>query len=89
MKYLITYDIKDNKRRTLIAEQLHGFGRRIQYSVFECFLDEQNLKFLVKRIEEIVEDEDSVRIYPIYKIKDFEVIQIGKKIPEVSDYFVF
>lgn len=88
IKYLITYDIKDNKRRCLVANELQGYGRRIQYSVFECFLSDSNLKNLVKKIEEIIDKDDNVRIYPINKIRDEEIIEIGKKLPKYSDYLV-
>jgi len=38
MLVLVTYDISDNKRRTKLATFLEGYGRRVQKSVFECFL---------------------------------------------------
>ncbi|WP_026530161.1 CRISPR-associated endonuclease Cas2 [Haematomicrobium sanguinis] len=33
-RYLIAYDIKDDKRRSKVATYLQSFGDRIQYSVF-------------------------------------------------------
>jgi CRISPR-associated protein Cas2 len=33
-RYLIAYDITDDRRRTRVATKLSGYGDRIQYSVF-------------------------------------------------------
>ncbi|MGP1372035.1 MAG: CRISPR-associated endonuclease Cas2, partial [Almyronema sp.] len=38
MLVLVVYDIPDDKRRTKLATFLEGYGRRVQYSVFECFM---------------------------------------------------
>ena len=38
--YVVSYDIADDDRRNDVAEALLGYGRRIQYSVFECTLGE-------------------------------------------------
>ena len=34
--YVISYDISENKIRNKVAKILEGYGKRIQYSVFEC-----------------------------------------------------
>ncbi|MGI0489366.1 CRISPR-associated endonuclease Cas2 [Pantanalinema rosaneae CENA516] len=36
--YVVTYDIPCDKRRKKVADLLEGYGRRVQYSVFECVL---------------------------------------------------
>jgi CRISPR-associated protein Cas2 len=36
MRYLITYDIADDRRREDVATVLSGYGPRVQLSVFEC-----------------------------------------------------
>ena len=41
------------------------FGGRVQYSVFECIMDGKLLEKMIKRIEKIIDNEDSVRIYPL------------------------
>lgn len=38
--YVVSYDIADDGRRSDVAEALLGYGRRLQYSVFECALGE-------------------------------------------------
>jgi CRISPR-associated protein Cas2 len=64
MLVLVVYDIPDDKRRTKLATFLEGYGRRVQYSVFECFMDMAKMKKLHKAIERRVKpEEDSVRLY--------------------------
>lgn len=64
MFYLVSYDIPDTPRRTKISKTLKDFGERVQYSVFECLLDQVLLDKMVYRLEKIIEkEEDSIRIY--------------------------
>ena len=66
MFYLVSYDIPDTKRRTKLAKTLEDFGDRVQYSVFECILDDKLLDKMVKRIHKIAKaEDDSIRIYSI------------------------
>ncbi len=41
--YLVCYDICDDKRRAKVCKTMRGFGRRVQYSVFECELNGSDL----------------------------------------------
>jgi len=64
MFVIVSYDISDDRRRTKVARTLEDFGRRVQYSVFECELDAAALKRLGDRLGRIVaRKEDSVRFY--------------------------
>ena len=64
MKYLITYDIENDKRRKKISDELEAFGYRVNYSVFECELNQTKLRKLKEKIEELVDVKyDSVRFY--------------------------
>jgi CRISPR-associated protein Cas2 len=66
MFYLVTYDIPDDNRRLRLAKALKDFGQRVQYSVFECLLDEKLFAAMLERIRrEIDEAEDRVRIYQV------------------------
>lgn len=42
-RYLVSYDISHPKRLRRVARVLEGYGVRLQYSVFECPLDELRL----------------------------------------------
>ncbi|RCK74877.1 MAG: CRISPR-associated protein Cas2 [Anaerolineae bacterium] len=64
--YLLTYDIADPKRLVKIAKIMESIGERVQDSVFEAYLNEEELKRILKRVERVmVMEEDSLRIYLI------------------------
>ena len=51
MRYVVAYDIEDDRARTRIAGVLERFGVRVQQSVFECRLEARDLERLVRRLE--------------------------------------
>ena len=69
MLMLITYDVAANdtagrRRLRRVARLCQDHGQRVQYSVFECQIDPAQWTVLRTRlIEEIDEDEDSLRFY--------------------------
>ncbi|MFN3479762.1 MAG: CRISPR-associated endonuclease Cas2 [Thermodesulfovibrionales bacterium] len=68
-KYIVVaYDITDDKRRNKICDILSGYGTRVNYSVFECFLDEKNIQRLKSRItKHLKKGEDTVLYYYLCK----------------------
>ncbi|MGP1371503.1 MAG: CRISPR-associated endonuclease Cas2 [Almyronema sp.] len=50
MLTLGVYDIADNRRRTKLAKFLEGYGRRVQESVFECFLSLEEMQRLHQKV---------------------------------------
>jgi CRISPR-associated protein Cas2 len=42
-RYVVTYDIADDRRRNQVFRALHGFGDHTQYSVFLCELNDSEL----------------------------------------------
>lgn len=66
MLWLISYDVVDDRRRRRVMEALKDYGRRVQYSVYECGLDPEGLEELWGRLKaEVDEREDSVRGYAL------------------------
>jgi len=63
--WVIAYDISDTKIRDRISNLLKNHGKRIQYSVFECWLTSQQLKTLRERLKKEIEPEDQIRWYPL------------------------
>jgi CRISPR-associated protein Cas2 len=60
-RYLVSYDISHPRRLRRVARILEGFGVRLQYSVFECALDERRMAMLKASLQAIVKhDEDQV-----------------------------
>jgi len=61
---LVSYDIPDDRRRTKVMQTLLDFGRRVQFSVFECDLKARDMDRLLKKLGRLVnQDEDNVRFY--------------------------
>jgi len=66
MLTLVAYDIADPKRLQKVAKVCEDFGVRVQYSVFECHLDQEELNELWLRLLEIIdEDEDRLVGYKV------------------------
>lgn len=66
--WVVSYDIPNDKRRRKVNKVLEGYGRRVQYSVFECDLDEGKINKLEQALaREIEEAEDDIRMYPLNK----------------------
>ena len=64
MLIVLSYDVRDDRRRTRLAHALKDFGERVQYSVFEFQLDDKALDNLRTRVSRLIDpEEDSVRIY--------------------------
>ena len=65
MFYVVSYDIPDDRKRDKVSKTLLDFGSRVQYSVFECILDNKLLEKMTAKLSRLISDEDSVRIYAL------------------------
>ncbi|GLI52591.1 MULTISPECIES: CRISPR-associated endonuclease Cas2 [Thermodesulfovibrio] len=66
MFIVVSYDISDDKKRKKVAELLKDYGIRVQYSVFECNIDQKYLKQMINEILPYIDEkQDSLRIYYI------------------------
>lgn len=64
--YVVVYDIPCDKRRKKIADLLEGYGKRVQYSVFECVLSRPKYRELQKRLKYVFKsEEDNIRFYSV------------------------
>ena len=64
MLVLLAYDITSPKRLQKVAKVCEDFGTRVQYSVFECHLDQDALQLLWLRLIDLIdEDEDRIVAY--------------------------
>ncbi|MBV6522542.1 MAG: CRISPR-associated endoribonuclease Cas2 [Gemmatimonadaceae bacterium] len=62
-RYVVSYDVSDDRRRTRILELMHGYGDHVQFSVFVADLTDQELIVMRGRLrEEMNEREDQVLI---------------------------
>ncbi len=67
MRYVIAYDIVNDRRRNRVAKFLEGEGRRIQKSVFECELSSpEELRRVTTRLKKLLKTaEDCCHIYQV------------------------
>jgi CRISPR-associated protein Cas2 len=78
MFYVISYDIVSNKRRRRVAKYLESYGIRVQYSVFETELNQEQIKTLIKQLKKKIDKKkDTIRIYPISKETRKSITTIG------------
>jgi CRISPR-associated protein Cas2 len=63
--WLVCYDVRDAKRLRRTAKHLEGYGHRMQYSVFRCWLTERQMQQLRWELTEILESEDDVLMIPL------------------------
>lgn len=83
MKYIIAYDIENDKRRRKIVKLLSSFGVRIQFSVFECRVSNLELNTLTDDLEKIINSKkDSVLIFPLCQKCNDKRISLGASINE-------
>jgi CRISPR-associated protein Cas2 len=65
-RYLLAYDIREDKRLRRVHEVAVGFGEPLQYSLFVCDLTRAELILLRSRlIDEMHLDVDSVAIFQL------------------------
>lgn len=82
MLVLVTYDIVDSKRRTKLATFLEGYGRRVQKSVFECFMGLGEMQKLQAQVLKRVSlPEDNVRLYWISADAMPRTLTLGSPMP--------
>ncbi|GAB1540966.1 CRISPR-associated endonuclease Cas2 [Scytonema sp. NUACC21] len=58
--YLICYDIRNQKRWRKAYKLLQGYGERVQYSIFRCWLSQRSREKLRWELEKILSSEDSL-----------------------------
>lgn len=49
--YIVTYDIADDRRWRRIFKLMHGYGRWLQLSVFQCRLTARRRAEMARRLE--------------------------------------
>ena len=68
MLRLIIYDIADADRLRKVANTCLDFGARVQFSVFECWLEDEGFEQLWSRLEEVIKpEEDKIAAYTLDK----------------------
>lgn len=88
MDILVTYDVETQeksgqKRLRKVATICQNFGQRVQKSVFECRVTQQQLEEMEHQLSRVIDKErDSLRIYLLYGDRDRVVRVYGR------DYYI-
>lgn len=88
-EYLVCYDIAAPRRLQRVYRFMKGQGVHMQYSVFHCSLTWPELQMLKLRLsQEIDEEEDDVRIYPLPSGGKMIAMGCGDRVPEDVEIFL-
>ncbi|MEO8679987.1 MAG: CRISPR-associated endonuclease Cas2 [Vicinamibacterales bacterium] len=63
--WLVCYDIRDDKRLRLCAKHMEGYGLRLQYSVFRCWMTTVEVERLRWELTEMLDPADDVLLMPL------------------------
>ncbi len=78
MLTLVAYDISEPKRLARVAKTCEDYGVRVQYSIFECRLDEGEFDdFWLRLLDAINEKEDRLVAYRIDARSAKEIMTAG------------
>jgi len=86
MHIIVTYDVntetKAGRRRLRrVAKICEDYGQRVQFSVFECAVDDMQMDaMLAKLSDEIDKELDSLRIYRLHGHRNGAVRTLGKDV---------
>ncbi len=87
MLVLVSYDVMTSdtggqRRLRRVAKACQNYGKRVQFSVFECELDPARWTILKNRLlKEIKHDKDSLRFYYLGSNWERKIEHIGAKEP--------
>jgi len=91
MRYIVCYDITDDRRREHLASLLLDFGHRIQESVFVADLDGALAARMQNRIKEVIDfTTDRVHIFPLCAQCGLKAESLGATatLPRDEDFYI-
>lgn len=81
-----SYDIRDDSRRNKVHKTLRDYAVPIQYSVFECRLNKENVITLKYKLEKFIRSsEDSIIFYRLCPRCVNTVKRIGASLDLIGD----
>jgi CRISPR-associated protein Cas2 len=85
--YIVTYDISNDQRWRRVFRLMHGYGRWLQLSVFQCRLSAYRRAELARRLEQLIHGRDDhvliLDLGPADKV-DPRVESLGKTFEAVT-----
>lgn len=83
MDILVSYDVstetREGRRRLRhVAKLCQAYGQRVQFSVFECHVDDAQYEALRHRLVKVIEpSQDSIRLYKLRQPREQSVETYG------------
>lgn len=77
--FLVSYDIPDDRRRARIFKLLHGWGERVQYSVFCCQLNPREQHTLLDELKSRMNNDEDQTLFV-----DAGPVEGERPVPEIS-----
>ena len=90
MKYIICYDIKEDKIRSQLVKYLEGMAFRLQFSVFTCRCSSKEIKAVWKKMIAITKGADNplLMVIPVCKACEKDVLMHGRPLEEDSPVLI-
>lgn len=64
--YIVTYDIRDDRRLRRVFRVMRGYGDHLQYSVFRCELsDRERVELMSRLVKAMKLSEDQALFFPL------------------------
>lgn len=87
---VIAYDIEKDRKRREVSKLLEAWGKRVNKSVFECFISDTELKKLREKLQKKVKNgSDSILFYPLCVDCIDKIERMGIKVPERKTVKIF
>jgi CRISPR-associated protein Cas2 len=86
--WMVAYDIEDDRIRRKVHHTLKNYGTPVQYSVFECRLNQSRLNELRSKLLDLIAPQDTLRWYPLCKWCQEDIFRQGSGEPPGDDGFV-
>lgn len=85
MRFVVCYDVANDRRRRQIATCLDGYGDRVQNSVFELVVDRTLMESCLAEISMLMDlSEDNIAIYRLCSSCERERLYLG--VGEAADH---
>lgn len=78
MRYVIIYDISDDKTRREVYKTMKSYGAWKQYSAFEVDLTKTQYTELKHKLKNMITSEEHIRIYPLTPTNVDNIEEIGQ-----------
>ncbi|WP_293445089.1 CRISPR-associated endonuclease Cas2 [Persephonella sp.] len=77
MRFIVCYDIADDKKRLKVSKLLKAHGIRTQKSLFEVECDEKTILSVLEEVEQVIDPIDKFFIYPVDNKNIKKIIRLG------------